>query len=452
MNLLQISKLNTETTSIKRIWEIAWPIMISLFAQNIVGVTDTAFLGRVGEVELGASALGGLFYIILFMVGFGFTTGVQILIARRYGEKNYTEIGRIFDNSFYFLGIMSLLVTVAIYYSSSFILKPFIASPAVFKAASTFLGYRVFGLFFAFAGLLFRSFYTGITFTKYLSVSSAIMAGLNIILAYALIFGKFGFPEMGIAGAAIASCISEVCSLIFLLAITFRNKRLKRYKLFQWVKPELAIIKSTLGVSVFVMIQFVLSLSVWFVFFLIIEKMGERALAISNIARSVYMFLMIPGWALCSVTNTLVSNVLGEGKPEQVMPITWKLMKFSILMLLVVILGAALIPRQVLGVYTNNSDLINASIPTYYIILSALFLFSVMSVLFNAVLGTANTRVTLLIEVVTLSMYVFYTWQIAIVLKMPIHIVWTSEWVYASFLGTLSFLYLRYGKWREKKV
>ena len=426
--------------------------MISLVAQNIVGVTDTAFLGRVGEVELGASAIGGLFYIILFMVGYGFTTGVQILIARRYGEKNYAEIGKIFDNSFYFLGLTTLLVTLLIYFTSSSILKPFISSPAVFKAATTFLSYRVFGLFFSSAGLLFRSFYTGITFTRYLSISSGIMAGLNIILAYAFIFGKFGFPEMGIAGAAIASCISEVCSLIFLMAITLRNKRFKAYNLFQWVKPELLIIKNTLGVSIFVMIQFVLSLSIWFVFFLIIEKMGERPLAISNIARSVYMFLMIPGWALCSVTNTLVSNVLGEGKPEQVLPITFMIMKYSIVLLLTVIAVAAFFPYQVIGIYTNNTNLIEASISTYYVILSALFMFSIMSILFNAVLGTANTRITLIIEVVTLSFYVFYTWLIAIVLKQPIHIVWTSEWVYALFLGTLSYWYLKKGNWIARKV
>ena len=76
----------------KEIWQNSRHIMISLLAQNIVGVTDTAFLGRVGEVELGASAIGGVFYLILFMVGFGFTTGVQILVARRYGEKNYEAI------------------------------------------------------------------------------------------------------------------------------------------------------------------------------------------------------------------------------------------------------------------------------------------------------------------------------------------------------------------------
>lgn len=444
--------MQTETPSLHRIWEIAWPIIISLVAQNIVGVTDTAFLGRVSEVALGASAIGGLFYIILFMVGYGFTTGVQILIARRYGEKRYGEIGSIFDNSLYFLVITTILVTLLTLFAGPAILKSIVASDAIFKAASIYLQYRIFGLFFSTAGLLFRSFYTGVNYTRYLSISSALMAGLNVVLDYVLIFGKFGFPEMGIAGAAIASAISEACALLFLYLITFNNQRLTKYNLFKWVKPEWKLIKSTLDVSVFVMIQFVLSLSVWFFFFLIIEKMGERPLAISNIARSVYMFLMIPGWALCSVTNTLVSNVIGEGKPELVLPITFKIMRFSVLLLLGIILLAAMIPNLILGVFTSNPELIAASRPTYYVILSALFFFSIMSIFFNAVLGTANTKMTLLIEIITLSIYLVYTWTIARVLKQPIEVVWTSEWIYAFFIGTLSILYLKRGKWREKRV
>jgi len=128
------------------------------------------------------------------------------------------------------------------------------------------------------------------------------------------------------------------------------------------------------------------------------------------------------------------------------------IMKYSIVLLLTVIAVAAFFPYQVIGIYTNNTNLIEASISTYYVILSALFMFSIMSILFNAVLGTANTRITLIIEVVTLSFYVFYTWLIAIVLKQPIHIVWTSEWVYALFLGTLSYWYLKKGNWIARKV
>ena len=440
------------TPSSRTIWEIAWPIMLSLLAQNVVNVTDTAFLGRVGEVELGASAIGGLLYTTLFMVGFGFTTGVQILIARRNGEKNFLAIGRIFDNSFYFLILLSITITVLIFSFGPTLLKPFIASDAVFQASSVFLKYRILGLSFASAGLLFRSFYTGIAFTKYLSISSALMAGVNVLLDYILIFGHWGFPRLGIQGAGIASSIAEVCALIFFVVITRRNKHLTHYVLFEWVKPDLKIIKNTLSISVFVMMQFVLSLGSWFVFFMLIEKMGERSLAVSNIIRSVYLMLMIPGWALCSVTSTLVSNALGEGKTEKVIPIIRKIMNFSIVSMTITVAIAALVPRFAISIFTNDATLIEATIQSYYIILVALFMFAVMSILFNGLLGTANTKIALGIEAITLFFYLWFTWLIAVKLQMKIEYVWTAEFVYSFLIGILSYWYLKKGNWRSKVV
>ena len=73
----------------KEIIKVSYPIFLGLLAQNIINVTDTAFLGHVGEVELGASALGGLYYICLFTLAFGFSIGAQILMARRNGEACY---------------------------------------------------------------------------------------------------------------------------------------------------------------------------------------------------------------------------------------------------------------------------------------------------------------------------------------------------------------------------
>jgi Na+-driven multidrug efflux pump len=78
----------------KQIWDVSYPIFLSLLAQNVINVTDTAFLGRVGEVALGGSAMGGLYYICIFTIAFGFSTGSQIVIARRNGEGNYRDVDR----------------------------------------------------------------------------------------------------------------------------------------------------------------------------------------------------------------------------------------------------------------------------------------------------------------------------------------------------------------------
>ncbi len=442
----------SNTPSIKKIWVISWPIMISLVAQNIVNVTDTAFLGHVGAVELGASAIGGLFYVTLFMVAYGFTTGIQILIARRNGEKDYPAIGSIFDNGFYFLGFSTLIITVLILLFGEQILKPFIKSADVFLASTIYLKYRIFGLFFASSALLFRSFYTGIAFTKYISISAAIMAGLNVILDYGMIFGKLGFPEMGIAGAGLASSISEACALLFFFAITARRAHLAKYKLFAFVKPDLSIIKRTLDVSLYIMIQFVLSHAVWFGFFLLIEKMGETSLAVSNIIRSIYMLLMIPAWAMSSATSSIVSNAIGEGFSKQVIPIVNKVLVFSMGIMLAVAVLAAFVPHLMISIYTSDIKLQEASVASYYIILGAVFLFSATIVLFNGVLGTGNTRSGLAIEVSTLSLYLVFAWFLAIKLQAPIEVVWLCEYMYAIVLGSLSWLYLKKGKWEGRVI
>ena len=85
----------------KDIWNVSYPILLALLAQNVINVTDTAFLGHVGEIELGASAMGGLLYICIFTVAFGFSTGSQIMIARRNGEGQYREVGPVMMQLFY---------------------------------------------------------------------------------------------------------------------------------------------------------------------------------------------------------------------------------------------------------------------------------------------------------------------------------------------------------------
>ncbi|MDY0104483.1 MAG: MATE family efflux transporter [Lentimicrobium sp.] len=443
---------NSSIPSYRRIWQISLPIILSLVAQNVVNVTDTAFLGRVGEVELGASAIAGLFYISIFMLGFGFGIGGQILIARRHGEQKFTEIGRITDNSLYFLMGLGLLLFVLIKFFSPAMLRPLISSEEVYKASSEFLQYRIYGIFFAFGNVLLRAFFVGITNTRVLTYNALVMSITNVFLDYALIFGNFGFPEMGIKGAALASSISEAVSAIYFFAYTFVMVDLKKYNLLRFARFDWKVVKTTLDISFFVMLQYFLSLAGWFVFFMIIEKMGERPLAISNIIRSAYMVLMIPVFAFGSVVNSLVSNVIGEGKPNLVIPVIKKVAFMNFVLIGVVALISAFIPRVLISAYTSDPELISQTVPAFYVVLSALLLFSFASILFNGVSGTANTATALWIEIGTIAVYLTIAWILANQLKLSVALVWTSEYVYFLVLSLLSYLYLKSGNWRKKVV
>lgn len=171
----------------KQIWLIAYPILISLLMEQLIGMTDTAFLGRVGEVELGASAIAGVFYMVIFMVAFGFSIGAQILIARRNGEQQYKEIGDLFYQGIYFQVGMAAVMFLLSYCFSPIILKRIVASEHIYEAATSYLHWRVFGAFFSFSAVMFRAFFLGTTQTKTLTLNSIVMVLSNVVFNYILI-------------------------------------------------------------------------------------------------------------------------------------------------------------------------------------------------------------------------------------------------------------------------
>jgi putative MATE family efflux protein len=439
-------------TDYKNIWKIAYPIILGSVAQNIIALTDTAFLGHLSEIALGAAAIATIFYFAVVMLGWGFGLGTQIVIARRFGEGNYARVGKTFDHALYFLLILSILLLGFMQIQAPPILKEIVQSDAIFQASTDYISVRAWGILFACVNLLFRAFYIGIAKTKVISWSTAFMAVINIFLDYALIFGELGLPEMGIKGAALASVIAEACVLIFFLIYTFKKTPLNKYKLFAFPKIDKDLYTRLLKVSFPMMVQNFLALSCWFVFFLLVEKMGERELAISNIIRSIYVLIMVPVWAFASAANTLVSQVLGEGEPKEVIPVIFRTIKLSFLAVLALVGVSLLSPELVISIYTEEPSLILETKPVLYVIFGAALLFPIAITLFQGVSGTGNTFHAMLIEIVVLACYLGGVYTLIEVFELPISGVWISEYFYAGFLAFGSWLYLRFANWKESKI
>jgi Na+-driven multidrug efflux pump len=327
-----------------------------------------------------------------------------------------------------------------------------IKSPAVYAKTIEFLHFRIIGLVFAFIIVIFRSFYVAITRTLWITLTAVIMASVNFVLSYVLIFGKLGLPAMGISGAGLSSTIAEAVAAIVFIIITIRQKDLKQYGLFKFHKPQLSIISKTLSISVFVMLQYFISLSAWFFFFLIVEKLGERPLAISNIVRAAYMMFMIPSIGFSITANTLVSNAIGAGKKDQVIPIIRKITRISVWVTLCIVMISVPLARPIIRVFTANPDLVNNTLASFYVLMGVMIFYSITNVIFNGVSGTANTQIALLFEAITLVFYLTTAYILAVRLRLPVALVWLSELAYFIVLGILSVFYLRYGNWRDKKI
>ena len=442
----------TGTYSYRNIWRVAYPILISLVMEQMIGLTDTAFLGRVGEVELGASAIAIIYYMVLFMIGFGFSLGAQIIIGRRNGEGNFLATGKIFWTGLYFvLGLAGGLIVLSEIFSP-WLMGLMVSSEAIYDAALSYVRWRLPGMAFAFVTTMCRAFYVGTTQTKTLTLNSVVMVISNILFNWILIFGKFGCPALGITGAAIGSSLAELVSLIFFVVYTRLKCDRRKYGLDKAARFEMAELKAMMPVCTWTMIQHTISISTWFIFFLYIEHLGERALAVSNITRSVSGLMWVVLQAFSATCSTLVSNIIGEGHQEKVMSLVKRIMKLSYGLVSAMILGFCLFPEAIARIYTDIPDLIHASVPAMVVMSSSYFLAVGGQVFFLAVSGTGSTKTAFRLELIALVVYMLYCSVIIGMLKLDVAICWTAEHVYSLVLLICSWWYMRSGRWKNRKV
>ena len=441
--------LKTSVTN-REIWRIATPIMLGNLAQTVITFTDTAFLGHLGTIELSASMMAGLFYFVFTTLAWGFAVGVQIFIARRFGEGNLKKIGEVFQHGALFVLLLGILLFNILHWFSDSLMRIIIESESIYAASMEYLKYRHFGIFFVVFNFLFRSFYVGISNTKVITYSTLLMAVVNIFFDWALIFGHCGMPEMGIGGAALASLLVEISAFCFFWIYTYITIPHEEYGMFRWHKWQPELMGNLLKVAFPCMIQKLFSFGAWFAFFILIEKMGETAIGISSVVRSTYMIMIIPCFAFAATANTLTSRIIGEGKSDEVMAMLWKVVKNGALCSLVLAVVTSLIPKLILQIYTDDLTLAAAAVPSVYVIAVATVLGAVGMVYFEAVSGTGNTSAAMALEFGVLIAYMFYIFIMT--RTSTIAGVWTAEWFYNIVMGLIAFFYIWKADWRKKRI
>lgn len=437
---------------LRQIWKLAFPLILSLLAQNLVNVTDTAFLSRVGVIELGAAATGGVYYMIFYMLGFGFSVGLQIIIARRNGERAFARIGPVVENGLFFLLLLAVALVVASRLLTPVLLPMVLSSDELVTASSRYLNIRILGLLFSAINMGFRALHIGRKNTGAISVAAFLMAGSNVLLDYLLVFGKLGLPAMGLEGAAWASVAADAISaLYFVLQASHRGIR-RHYALYRFAPLDMTLIRQILSISVYTMLQYFVSISTWLTFFLVIEKTGEANLASSNIVRSLYGLISIPTWAFGSIMASLTGNVIGAGRADKVFPQMYKVAALGFLTALVTNLPVAFFPGLFLSLFTSDPVMATLTLPSMYVVLGAHQFLAVGLVVFNVVSGTGKTQVAMWIELAVLVIYVFSLMTLAHNFPTRPEMIWYSEWVYWILLGLFAWFYLRTGRWRRAKV
>jgi putative MATE family efflux protein len=439
-------------TGYREILGLAMPISLAMLVPQINFITNNIFLGRLGEQELASAGITGVYYLIFAVIGNGLNSGLQALIARRAGQDLPREIGKLFYHGVWmslFIAFFGILIT---YTLSPMILRSVIHNTTTENQVIDFVMIRIWGLPLLYLYVMRNALLVGTNQTKYLVWGTLSEALTNIFLDYALIYGHFGFPKIGFNGAAYASIIAEAIGLFVIYAVIHYKGLHRQFAFFDDMRINWGMMKLIFVQSSPLIVQFAISIVSWEYFYILVEHHGNQALAISNTMRNFFGFFGIFSWAFASATNTMVSNVIGQGKTEEVMPLVKRIAGMSFLISAVVFTILNVFPNWFLSFFDQGDAFIEASIPVLRIVSFALLLMSFSTVWLNAVTGTGNTLVNLSIELVTIVIYSLYVYLTLEHWNLPITWGWGSEWLYWICMFTMAFFYLRTDHWKKKVI
>jgi len=437
---LQVSVTN------RQILQIALPISASLIIPNVNFITNNIFLGGLGITALGNAGITGVYYLVLMVGGNGLGNALQAIISRRGGEGKPEDIHRVFAQGIRIVLWFALGGMLFTWFVAPVCLKPFIR-PEDFQQEMDFLRIRVWGLPFLFMFQAGNAFLVGTLNSRFLLVGTIGQALINIFFDYTLIYGAFSFPHLGFNGAAFASVIAEISGMVIVYIVIFRMGLKREFNLFKSFRYDKIYSKAVLRISAPLVLQFVLSTVTWLVFFILLEQYGERAKAISNAMRTIFALVGVMIWAFASTSNTMVSNLIGQGLENQVVKAVNKIAWFSIGTTVVILIILNLYPGHFLGLFGQNELFVKAAIPVLRVVSLGMIIMSIASIWLNAVTGTGKTKMNLVIEAAAIIVYLVYTFILVKQLNLSLAVVWSNEMIYWLLIFLVSFWFITKGNW-----
>jgi multidrug resistance protein, MATE family len=446
LNLTNIS------TSVRDIIRIAIPLIIGSLGHNIISLTDTVVLGRYGAAHVTEFAAIGLMapaYLLITMIGMAISRGGQILIARRVGEGRSRYVGRIAQNMLYFeVAVATFFLVVTVFFGYQ-MLATFINTQDLLDACWDFLRYRIWGIYFTFVGTCVIALYSGIGRTKIIIFNALVLAGVNMALNYVLVFGMYGFPEMGIRGSALASVIAEGLGMIVFITYLIIDKQNRKFHLFYLPPIDFELIKLQARLSAPIALQSFFGMGSWLLFFALVEDYGKDALAASNAVRVIYLFLGVPTWGMSNATTTIVSQLIGQDKKDEVFATLGKISLVNLAMTALLSIWILLFPSAIVSITSTSATVVHDAVPLLPLLFVILMTISVANIYYNGIVGAGAIGISLIMQIFTVLCYVGYAIVVMKILHLSLHFAWCAEMVYFILILVASVLYMRTKRWHS---
>ncbi len=442
------------STGYRHILKLALPIAASLVVPQLNFVINNIFIGHYLPGEyLGVAAITGVYYLVFACIGLGFNSGLQALISRRAGENRLSAIGSLFQNAVLICTGISVVCIGLTYWLAPPLFRLVLHNPEHADVAIRFLHIRMWGLPFLYLYQMRNALLVGTNNSRLLIIGTLAETLTNIFFDYTLLSGSLGFPNMGFTGAALSSVLAEVAGLLAIFGIMHFQGLSKRLSLFQNIgisKDEMRLISVQ---SSPLILQYAISVGSWEVFYILIERnCSVTDLAVSNAMRNVFGLFGCFGWSLASTTNAMVSNIIGQKKNKEVLPLIRRIVRLGAGVAVVLFGLLNLFPRLFLSIYGQGDAFVEEGIPVLRVVSAVVVMQPVATIWLNAVVGTGNSRKNLQTEAIAIVAYVLYVWLVLEVFQLSVTVGWMSEWMYWIFMFTPSFLYMRSERWKGRMI
>lgn len=437
-------------TGYRDILRIYLPILLSVMAQMSVSIADVFFLGRLTPAEQAAGNYGFLIFLVISVIGLGLSHGLSVLIARRCGEGLPQEAGRILMHGMVLMLAYALLAHGFVNMLLADVLKAALRDAVLQQEVLNYAYHRAPELFFSLPVLVLNAFHVGTARPRPVTVAAFTGAVCNIVLDDAWIFGKYGFPERRVAGAALATVAVQILVFIQMLAATLLAPGSRPYLRALTLRLRRKVFRDIGVVSGPLFLQNGLSIVSWLLFFTLIERADIRLLEASSVVRAFYGLTLMPAIALNATVSSMVSNFLGQQRVAGARAFIRRLMAvgyaFGLPWLVVILLAF----EPALGFFSVHHSVVTLAAETRWSLAAAVLLMPAVFTLFASITGTGHTRATLLIESGSLTIYLIYVSWVCGWEQPSLAWIWFSEPVYYVLLGVVSLSWHRLW-WRPRQ-
>lgn len=319
----------------RTLWSKLRVLMIPIALQNLINfgakAADTLMVGMLGEVQLSAAAIANQVTFTYIVVGFGVASGAGVLAAQHWGADNKQKVREIFAFMCRIVAVLSIFFAGISFFVPEYLMRIVITDPEVIYEGVIYLRWLALGFLFMGFTVASISMLRSTGMVNIAIVVSLSMLVISIFLNYVLIFGNFGFPAMGIAGAGIATSVARVIEFVILAVYLFKIDKRVGLKVRDLFQAAPGVGRSYLKHGTPVVVNEIAWAGSAFMLGVIIGRMGREFVAANSIAGLLVQFVGIIIFGVSAAAAAVIGNTIGEGDQARARRYAKSLMKFSFL-------------------------------------------------------------------------------------------------------------------------